>query len=493
LRPALLLLPLLLGSDCPGGQSREMLVVIEAFPSQVTGEIQPPAQQVTSRVRFRSETASHDVELQAGLLLEGSVLAAGAPIPRPDATVLFTHAESGTSFTAQARDGGLWSRESALPGLYDVTIYPDQNKFEYGLGRLQVTVPDDALTDLPVPWGEHEIRGLIVRREIGVADPVGLPDLVVEAFVELQPGVFQRSGQFAVTARQTASTEDGEFLLGLPAGVYALRISSSLVAEEPYPSALITGFEVPRPHPPPSKELEVVFAYPTWNDDQRNELGGKLLTTGLQPDIPEGNAEVVAWGVVEAPAEYQDLDGIDFHLGPLRARAFSSSEGYFNLQLPVATYSLSVVPGYSSDASAFLDTGGDVVEGVRIEVRNLELSGFSYSVTTDATGTARFVLEQGHHEVSVIPPSDSTLARSTFGVEMGAVGQRRIVTLQRGIHVTGQVAVGNDILDGVWVRLRDPADGSILGEGLSRPSGTYELRIPHEWVWPETDADDSAE
>ncbi len=521
-----LLLPVLLGADCPGAESRERWVRVELMPSRGAGDDAPPAQTQSVRVRFRRETASRDLALEEGLTLEGSVLADGAPVPRPNARLHFRHRDSGTETTAEAHSGGQFVATGLLPGTYDVTIYPDADQDLLGIARLVVQLPDDDLADLPIPWGEHVLWGRIVRREIGVPDPVGIADLVVEAFRETEPGTLRRAGQETITLDDGEATIAGEFTLALPAGTYALRISSPTGAEVPYPTAVLTGVEMPRPGGwVPVDTPITLFTYPTWSEERRHELSGKLVAPGIGVDLPEGSALVEARGVVHAPPEYAGLEDIDFQLGPVRARVRTDTEGDFRLTLPDATYTLDVIPGYDSDGSAFRDAGEQahvvandlplgtvfltsrvnltmrvvddadrVIEGARVEVRNLGLSGYATGLSTDETGTARFLLEQGPHRVEVIPPEGSGLARDRFEVEMGTVDERLIVPLEDGIRVSGQVSRGNDLLEGVLVRFVDPDSGEVLGEGVSRASGTYELRVPTAWVWPETEAgdDDSA-
>jgi len=517
-----LLLPVLLGADCPGTETRDRWVRVELLPSRVSGEVEPPPQVQSVLVHFRRETATRDLALTEGIEIAGSVLAAGAPNTRPDATLRFRNRDTGAVFTTVARGGGQFFADRVLPGTYELTIYPDQNDDLFGITRSLVVLPDDTLEDLPLRWGEYLLWGQIVRREIGVPGPIGIPGLVVEAFTESSPGELQRAGQWTTTLHDTEAAVAGEFSLHLPAGTYALRISSPTDAEEPYPTVVLTGVEIPRP----LIKLTTLFTYPTWSEEYRHDLSGKLVAPGIGIDLPEGNALVEARGVVHAPPEYASMEEVDFLLGPVRVRGRTTNEGDFRLGLPQAVYSLDVIPGYDSDGSSFRDTGDqaysltndlplgtvfltsrvnltmrvtddsdNVIEGARIEVRDLDLSGYSYGLTTDDTGTARFLLEQGLHRVVVIPPDDSSLAREEFEVAMGSVDERLIVALEDGIRVSGQVSVGNDLLAGVQVRFVDPADGTVLGVGVSRSSGTYELRVPSAWVWPEELAgdDDSAE
>jgi len=249
----------------------------------------------------------------------------------------------------------------------------------------------------------------------------------------------------------------------------------------------------------------------------------------------ENNAEVTVWGVVHAPDEYAGLEEVDFVLGPIQRKVFTNDSGDFAFGaeaegLPDAVYSMDVIPGFDSDGSAqrwsgdqAIDlTGGDrqlgdldltarvdfwvsvtdaqgrAVEGARVELHNLGLSRYSTALTSDENGVALFdKAEQGPHRVLVFAPDGEHLGRSAADLEIGTATQVHFAVLEPGIRVTGQVALNFDLLEGVTVRFYDPMDDTLLGEGRTGRSGTYEIDVPKAWAWPELDDspgdDDSAE
>jgi hypothetical protein len=547
-RALLLLLPLMLvGADCPGSDAVDMWVVVDVLTVGVETEEPPPAQSLVAKVRFRRETASRDLELAAATSVSGAVFAPDEaltddPLPRAeshtDATLLFRNRSSGRTSAVEAL-GGTFDADGIVPGSYHLTVIPDAYKFRYSFAYDEVEIPGADLSTLLVDWG-HELTAEVVEFDLAnLAQPIlEIADLEIEAFAETEPGVLRRAGPRATT------DSDGRFTLHLVPGSYTLRITSRPEAAAPYPTALLTGFRVPEDIDALNAEAEAegaevptLYTYPHF---ERRSLSGRLVATGpMGSESSEGNASVMAWGVVEAPQAYIGRDDVDFVIGSMRKRVFTSDNGDFAFGqegqgLPAGAYGLDIVPGYYSDASSeswigdqaldlhddglqlgditldsrvylnlrVIDHRGREVDNARVEVRNLGVSGYVTAARTgaaegvDAPGTARMFLEQGPHEVTVVPPVDSTLARRSFEVEIGSAGRVMEVDLEEGIHVSGRVSVDDELLGGVQIRFSDP-DGTLLGIGESRPSGTYELRVPTTWAWPDIDAvgddDDSAE
>ena len=547
-RTLLLLLPLLLlGADCPGADAVDLWVMVDVLTVGVETEEPPPAQSLVAKVRFRRETASRDLELLASTSITGAVYApdealTDEPIPRTeghtDATLLLHNRSSGRNTTVEAL-GGTFDADGIVAGPYDLTVIPDAYKHRYSFAYDEIEVPGADLSHLLVDWG-HQLTARIVEFDLAnLAQPtLEIADQEIEAFTETEPGILRRAGPRAST------DTDGLFTLYLVPGTYTLRIASRLEATTPYPTALITGFRVPEDIEALNAEAEAqgedvptLFIFPHF---ERRSLSGRLVATGpMGSESAEGNASLLAWGVVEAPEAYVGHPNVDFVIGSMRRRVFTSDNGDFSFGqeeggLPAGVYGLDIVPGYYSDASSeswsgeqaldlqddglqlgditldsrvylnlrVIDHRGREVDYARVEVRNLGVSGYVTATRTgsaegvEAPGTARMFLEQGPHEVTVVPPTDSTLARHSFEVEIGAAGSVMEVQLEEGIHVSGRVSVDDELLGGVQIRFSDP-DGTLLGIGESRPSGTYELRVPATWAWPELDEvgddDDSAE
>jgi len=538
-----LLLPLLLGSQCPGADHRDLWVVVDVLTAGVGSSDRPLPQTQMTQVRFHSETASQDLDLRASQSLDAAVFAPlvsqsehdgdRALVPR-SATLFFESREFDRRFTLQAESGTV-VEEPVLPGRYEMTVVPDEYPYRYAIAYEEVDIPGTDLSEIVLPWG-YRLHARVVEHDItNLAEPeIGLSSMEVEAFTEVAPGEVVRTGP-----RDTS--DDGEVELYLPEGTYTLRIGARNDADSVFPVGLITGFRVPEDIDALEEEAEaldldlpVLYAYPKF---ERRSLAGRLVSTGiLGGGTPEGNAEVVVWGLVEAPPQYTGHEEVDFTSGPLRMRVYSTETGDFHFGeagLPAAAYSLDVVPGYYSDSSAqrwtgeqaldLTDTGlqmgdisldarvhlylrvenpqGEAVEGTRVEAHNLGLSGYVTSLETgttanaDAPGTVRLYLEQGPHRIAVVPPAASGLARSSFDVEIGPSTPPTVVQLEQGIHVSGQVSLLGELQGGVQVRLSDPWTGTVLGTGTARSSGTYELRVPYSWVWSDGEDggdDDSA-
>ncbi len=541
--PLLALLPLLMGSQCPSAEYDDRWVLVDVQSSRAETSDPPPAQRQQVRVRFHRETASHDLDLDAGVPVEPEVLApdeAEQGLTRTsspaDATLLLTSTDLQRSITLHAGEGAP-ADQAVPPGTYDVTVIPDEYKHRYTVAYEQVTIPGDDLTGLEVDWG-YPLTARIVEYDItNLADPIlGLGDMEVEVFSEVEPGRLRRAGP-----RDTTDA-GGDFTLYLPEGSYTFRISSRLTADRPFPVGLVTHFRVPEDLEALQAEAEAqgedtptFYAYPRF---ERRSLSGRLVASGpLGSEEPEGNVSLVAWAVVEAPPQYVGSEVVDFTIGVMRRRTYSADTGDFHFGqedagLPAGVYSLDVVPGFYSDASAerwdgelavdltqdgaqlgeialdsrvhlhlrVEDEGGDEVEGARVEVHNLGISGYVTAVNTgttasdDAPGTVRVFLEQGPHRVVVVPPEGSSLARTSFDLEISPTVPPTVVRLEEGIEVTGQVSMDAELVGGVQVRFSDPDTGEILGMGTARSSGTFELTIPTSWVWDELDGgdDDSA-
>jgi hypothetical protein len=539
----LALLPLLLGSQCPSSEYDDRWVVVDVQSSRAETNDPPPTQRQQVRVRFHRETASHDLDLDAGVLVEPEVLAPDeaeqglARTSSPaDATLLLTSMDPQRSITLHAGEGAP-ADQAVPPGTYDVTVIPDEYKHRYTMAYEQVTIPGDDLTGLEVDWGYPLTAGIVEYDITNLADPIlGLGDMEVEVFTEVAPGRLRRAGP-----RDTTDT-GGEFTLYLPEGSYTFRISSRLTADRPFPVGLVTHFRVPEDMEALQAEAEaqgedtpIFYAYPRF---ERRSLSGRLVASGpLGSEEPEGNVNLVAWSVVEAPTQYVGSEVVDFTIGVMRRRTYSTDTGDFHFGqedagLPAGVYSLDVVPGFYSDASAerwdgelavdltedgaqlgeialdsrvhlhlrVEDEGGDEVEGARVEVHNLGISGYVTAVNTgttasdDAPGTVRVFVEQGPHRVVVVPPEGSSLARTSFDLEISPTVPPTVVRLEEGIEVTGQVSMDAQLVGGVQVRFSDPDTGEILGVGTARSSGTFELTIPTSWVWDDLEGgdDDSA-
>ena len=547
MRPAhwgLLLAPVLLGAECPGAEHSDQWVVIDVVTAGVDPADRPLPQTQLARVRFYRETASHDLDLDVAEAVDIEVTTPVVSltdhegyrktVPR-DASLHFSSQDFRRHFSVVAIDGTL-TAEPLLPGFYDLVVVPNDDPDQYTIAYEEVEIPPAGPIRVELEWG-YRLKARIVEYDItDLASPeLGLGQMEVEVFTEIAPGEVRRCGPSVET--------DGSGLLEiyLPPGTHTLRVASCNDADRPYPAGLITGFEVPGDIEALEQEAEdlgletpVLYAYPAF---ERRSLSGRLLAASiLGSEEAEGNAEVLAWGVVEAPPEYTGRSEVDFDSGAIRVRTYSTETGDFHFGeaddgLPAGTYNLDVVPGYHSDASAerwtgeqaldLIDAGlqmGDIsldrrvhlyvrvvddqgreVEDARVEARNQGLSGYVTALTTgttastDAPGTVRLFLEQGLHTVAVVPPEESDLARATFEVDMGPSTQKAVVQLEQGIHVTGQVASQGELLGGAQIRFSDPWDGRILGMGTSRPSGTFELKVERSWIWPESgDDDDSA-
>ena len=539
----LLLVPLLLGGQCPSSEYDHRWVMVDTQASRTEVSDPPPAQRQEVRVRFHRETASVDLDLDAGVLVapevlapDGADLGAGRTYSPADATLLLTSTDLRRSVTLHAGDGAP-AEQVVAPGTYDVTVIPDEYKHRYTMAYEQVTIPGDGLGELQVDWGAPLTARIVEYDITNLADPIlGLGDMEVEVFTEIEPGRLRRTGP-----RDTTDA-GGEFTLYLPDGSYTFRISSRLTAERPFPVGLVTHFRVPEDLEALLAEAEAqgedtptFYAYPRF---ERRSLSGRLVASGpLGGEEPEGNAALQAWAVVEAPAQYVGSEVVDFTIGVMRRRAYSADTGDFHFGqedagLPAGVYSLDMVPGFYSDASAerwdgelavdltqdgaqlgeialdsrvhlhlrVEDESGDEVEGARVEVRNLGISGYVTAVNTgttasdDAPGTVRVFVEQGPHRVVVVPPEGSSLARTSFDLEISPTVPPTVVRLEEGIEVTGQVSMDAELLGGVQVRFSDPDTGEILGIGTARSSGTFELTIPTSWVWGDLDGgdDDSA-
>jgi len=527
-----LALPVLMGAQCPGVDHQDLWVVVDVLTAGVESANQPLAQTQMVQVRFRTETASQDLDLVEADTLDAGIFAplvsqtehdGDRALVSRDATLFFESREFDRRFTVHADSGSVES-ELVQPGRYLMSAIPDEYTYRYAIAYEEVDIPGTDLSEVVLPWG-YRLNAQVIEYDItNLAEPqIGLSDMEVEAFAEVGPGEVRRAGP-----RDT--TDDGELELYLPEGTYTLRISSRNDADSAYPVGLITGFQVPEDIDALEAEAEelgedlpVLYSYPKF---ERRSLAGRLLSTGiLGGGTPEGNAAVVAWGLVEAPPEYAGREEVDFTSGSIRVRVYSTDTGDFHfgeVGLPAAVFSLDVVPGYYSDSSAQRWTGeqaldltdaslqmGDIsldarvhmyvrvedaqgaeVEDARVEAQNLGLSGYVTALTTgtltnaDAPGTVRLYLEQELHRVTVVPPADSDLARASFDVEVGPSTPPTVVQLEQGIHVSGQVSMRGLLQGGVQVRFSDPWDGAVLGVGTARSSGTYELRVPTSWVWP---------
>ena len=69
-RMLLLLMPLLLGAQCPSADYDDRWVIVDVLASQTEGPDVPPAQTQLVSVRFHHETAAHDLDLAAGVNVE---------------------------------------------------------------------------------------------------------------------------------------------------------------------------------------------------------------------------------------------------------------------------------------------------------------------------------------------------------------------------------------------------------------------------------------
>ncbi len=519
LRWLVLAIPLLLGADCPGDETVKRWVVVDVLPGGVSSEYDVPAQTQAVYIEFSRENASQDIELQESLNLEGTVHTLGEADSDPtDAFLRLESLDNTRVLVAEAKDG-IFTWDGVPPGSYELMVIPDESLANLGIHYEEVTLPDDLTVldswDLYLSEGDHELAAIIADYDVYTVPPstLGLPHMFIEAFTELEPGVLRRAGP------RIGTDTNGRFSLMLKEGTYTLRISSLSTAEVPYPTALIHGFQVPEDIEALQAEvtgeaLPYLFVYPHF---QPNSLSGTLIATAPMVDgLPEGQATVSIYGVVEAPEVYLGLDEVDFDIGYIETRLQSDDLGGFSMVLPPAIYSMAVVPGHYSDSSSLVMDGeqaldltednlqlGDVeldskvylfvvaldsrdrfVEGARVEVRNLGESGYVQGLLTDENGATRFFVEQGEHLVIVDPPEDADLARHTEYVSVSNSPHPPIAAiLEEGIHVTGRISLDGDLLGGVQVRFSDPADGSRLGTGVSRNSGTYDLQIPTEWVW----------
>ncbi len=514
-----------LGSQCPGDDHVDRWIIIDALPAGVSSEIAVPAQSMAVKVRFRRETASQDIELAPAVSVDGQVVApdaSGTPTAA-GALLCFEDLETPRSYVVSAPEGRFLDRNLA-PGLYDLAVIPDQDLSDLAIAYRQVTLPDDDLSVIDLEVGEHELEAVVAVYDLldVPTEERGIPDIYVEVFTELDDGTLRRHGP------RTTTDADGAFSVLLAEGRYTLRLSAAAEAAFPYPTVLITGFEVPGDIDALWEEAEaegratpILFTYPAF---ESRSLSGTLISTGPLSEAPEGNAAVTVRGIVEPASIYRDVDAVDFEIGYLERLVYSDSEGHFALSLPPAVYTMDIVPGYYAQSSSqrwdgaqaidlldddlqlgdvpltsrvYLslvvgDEQGRAVEGAQIEIHDDQLSGFTYGAVTTETGAARLKLDQGRHRITVIPPADSSLARGSFDVEMGLSDVVREVVLSQGIQVSGRVSLEGELLGGVQLRLSDPSDGTVLGVGTSRASGTYDLRIPSSWAWPEpgTDGDD---
>lgn len=516
LRWLVLAIPLLLGADCPGDETVDQWVVVDVLPGTVSGTTDVPAQTQAVRVRFSRENASQDIELKSSVVVEGEIYASEncSDDKEPTDALLRLASLDSSRVLVDVAAGGIFSRTDVPPGSYELMVIPDEKLTELGIHYQEVTLPEDDISQLCLQRGEFELSAIIADYDLYTVPPQYnvLNDLFIEAFVELEPGVLRRAGPRGDT------NNFGEFSLLLEEGVYSLRISSLPGAAVPYPTALITGFRVPEDIEAleaevAEDELPYLFVYPAF---QPNTLSGTLIATGpLAEGQPEGQATVTVRGVVQAPELYVGLDEVDFEIGYLETRLQSDDLGGFAVTLPPAVYSMSIVPGMSSDSSSQALTAeqaldlsednlqlGDVeldsrvylyvqarddrerfVEGARIEVRNLGYSGYVQGILSDVNGTARFFVEQGEHRITIEPPEDAGLARHVEGITIGKSTAVVPITLEEGIHLTGRISLDGDLLGNALVRFSDPADGSLLGTSVSRISGTYDLQIPTSWVW----------
>lgn len=544
-----LLLPVLLGADCPGVDHMDHRVRIHVLPAGVPSSIRPPAITETMTVRFRQDTATHDVVVDEGVTLGGYVLAPSVDAgtdPEAEPTVgtaalLLGREQDGRArFTAHADDQGMFSVENLAPGTYDLTVFADEFVGQYGATYLELELPGQELIDVPLEYG-HLLQARVAEFDLITRERIGIGSMAVDVFEELEDGELRHAGPRATT------DADGDFSLYLPEGTYTLRVASpsywpvgdGVTEPIPFPTGLVTGFRVPgdieRLEADAAAEgLEVPFFY-TYPRFRRASLSGTVRSVGPFNTGQENNAEVSVWGVVRAPSEYEGLEEVDFVLGPIERKVFTNDSGDFAFGaedegLPAAVYSMDVIPGFDSDGSAQRWTGdqaidltdgdrqlGDVdltarvdfwvsvtdqqnrpVEGARVELHNLGLSRYSTALHSDENGVALFdKTEQGPHRVLVFAPAGEHLGRSAADLEVGTATQVHFAVLEPGIRVTGQVAEGFELLEGVMVRFYDPEDGTLLGEGRTGRSGTYEIDVPKAWAWPELDDDagddDSAE
>ncbi len=543
-----LLVPLLLGADCPGADHMDQAVRINVLPAGVPSSIRPPAVTETVNVRFRQETATHDLVLDEGVTVTGLVLA--PPVDAgtdPDALATVGTAallvgrerEGRARFTEHADDQGMFTLENLATGSYDLQVVADEFVGQYSAAYAELELPGGALGEVHLQYG-YPLTARIAEFDLISRERTGIGSMGIDAYEELALGELRHAGP------RSHTDDDGNFTLHLPEGTYTLRIASPSYwpAEDgatepvPYPTGLITGFRVPgdierlkAEAAVEGHEVPYLYAYPRF---ARSSLSGSVRSVGPFDTGRENNAAVTVWGLVHSPTEYEGLDEVDFVVGPIRRKVFTNDSGDFAFGaeeegLPAAVYSMDVIPGFDSDASAQRWTGdqaidltggdrqlGDVdltakvdfwisvtdaqdrpVEGARVELHELDLSHYSRALVSDENGVVQFQAEQGWHRVIAFPPEDEHLARSLQDVEIGTATQVHFAVLEPGIRVSGQVALGFDLLEGVTVRFYDPADGTLLAEGRTGRSGTYELDVPRAWAWPELDDDpgddDSAE
>ncbi len=537
---------LLLGADCPGSGHVDHPVRIHVLPAGVPSSIRPPAVTETQTVRFRQETATHDVVLDEGLPVEGLVLAPpvdasvdpDSPATVGTAAVVVGRERSGRArFTLLADDQGQFALDRAAPGTYDLQVFADEFVGQYAAAYRTIEVPGEGLVEIELEYG-YPLTARVAEYDLISKEWTGIGSLAVEAYAEDGPGELRHAGP------RTETDDDGAFTLYLPEGEYTLRFATPSFRAEgetatspvPFPTGLITGFRVPEDIDALAEEVEedelpVVYAYPRF---ARHSLSGTLQAVGPQDSDPENNAAVTAWGVVHAPLGYEGLDEVDFVVGPLIRKVFSNDSGDFafgaaEVGLPTAVYSMDVVPGFDSDAAAqrwtgeqaidlsddrqlgtldltarvdlwvgVLDDQDRPVEGARVELHDLGLSRYAQALVSDENGICQFQAGQGPHRVLAFPPEGSNQGRSLQDIEIGTSTQVHFAVLDPGIQVTGQVALGFDLLEGVTVRFYDPVDDTLLAEGRTGRSGTYELNVPRPWAWPELDDaagddDDSAE
>ena len=434
---------LLLGADCPGAGHVDREVQIHVLPAGVPSSTRPPAITETQTVRFRQDTATHDLVLEEGITLTGVVLA--PPVDAsvdPDslatvgtAAVVVGRERGGRArFTELADDQGEFTLDRAAPGTYDLQVFADEFIGQYAAAYRTVELPGDEQLEIPLAYG-YPMVARVAEYDLITKEWTGIGSMAVEAFVEDGPGELRHAGP------RTETDEDGSFVLHLPEGVYTLRIASpsywqdngATAVPQPYPTGLITGFRVPEDLgaledevDEEDDELPVLYAYPRF---ARHSLSGTLQAVGPQDADPENNAAVSVWGVVHAPLGYEGLDEVDFVVGPLTRKVFSNDNGDFafgaaDLGLPAAVYSMDVIPGFDSDASAQRWTGDQAfdltddrqlgtvdltarvdlwvgviddqdrpVEGALVELHDLGLSRYSEALISDENGICQFQAE----------------------------------------------------------------------------------------------------
>ncbi len=388
---------------------------------------------------------------------------------------------------ADAADGAGYEM-SLLPGLYDISVFPENKRFP-PFKEEDFRVKGDTVRDVVLPAPEEYLR--VTGRVVGEpGDATGIADMRVQAFTPLRdrlstPAVTDLEGRF-------------ELLLPPTSAVYSIHVSPT-EADPLRPSVTQDGVLV-------EDDLELTDLALGAAELIPMQIEGVISGTGAATDVGGAQIEAkadVGNGVFQWTATTDETGQYSASVlpGQYTVRIVPPSD---QSELAVTHTQLAVAPRSAEDGAATAnleirrrvalagvvqDASGNGRQGIVIEALltgNGDVKGLvrKETATTGPGGAYSLTLDPGLHDLTVIPPDASGLPRWVWRAQEVRETKTIDYRVKDADVITGVLRSPDDkpLPDAtveVFLPQEDGGDAWVIGVGMTDATGRYTIVLPN--------------